>query len=287
MKITLLDSTCQSVPASLLERITTTAPMLSSCGSGFSRAAHLPEALPVGRVLAGQPLRFHGRLGCSPDLRISAARGSETILAMKKRKDLKKISTYGREESGIHKMGLASLIWTLFLLLFWPQLSPSRAGCCAPPRPRAACAPREAPSFAPHSGRPRPRVGTDGKASARESVSPFQKFIKPILVPSFFCSGGFDGAPAIEFRTAPRRGLGEARTASRYPFQLLVRAREVQRRLGFLRPRDLSIILFSCVPVCIVGLRQGHFETSLLDCTNEKRRCSESFKNYFFCAFVN
>ena len=107
-------STCQSVPASLLERITTMAPMLSSFGSGFSRAAHLLEALPVGRVLAGQPLRFHGRLGCSPDLRISAARGSETILAMKKRKDLKKISTYGREDSSIHKMGLASLIWTLF-----------------------------------------------------------------------------------------------------------------------------------------------------------------------------
>ena len=117
MKITLLDSTCQSVPASLLERITTMAPMLSSFGSGFSRAAHLLEALPVGRVLAGQPLRFHGCLGCSPDLRISAARGSETILAMKKRKDLKKISTYGREDSGIHKMGLASLIWTLFCLV--------------------------------------------------------------------------------------------------------------------------------------------------------------------------
>ena len=78
-------STCQSVPASLLERITTMAPMLSSFGSGFSRAAHLPEALPVGRVLAGQPLRFHGRLGCSPDLRISAVRGSETILVMKKK----------------------------------------------------------------------------------------------------------------------------------------------------------------------------------------------------------
>ena len=52
---------------------------------------------------------------------------------------------------------------------------------------------------------------------------------------------------------------------------------------------DLAIcpLLFSCVPVCIVGLRQGHFERSVLDCTNEKRRCSESFRNNFFCVSVN
>ena len=141
-------STCQSVPASLLEKITTMAPMLSSCGSGFCKVAHLPEALPVGRVLAGQPLRFHGRLGCSPDLRISATRASETILAMKKKRFEENLHIrqggFRHSQNGAREPDLDA-----FLLLFWPQLSPSRAGCCAPPRPRAACAPREAPSFAP------------------------------------------------------------------------------------------------------------------------------------------